>query len=479
MTAMSARGLASPRPGSTKGWEPARIAELMRVADRTPASSKGFRSSSLSPALPLTFSQTGSCPSWNEAAVQMCVSSSVQAQIQPRLDGLAERLANIVASAQGELHELERLVERSEARVEGRLSSLEARVAVLVDGTARAEQRERDLNARIASVAEGLLRKTEEAEMETSRTTKIESADRRITELAARMESVEESSRKGCKGISRLEDKLQGLDERVRTSMHLADELRSQIDERCNAEVDRERGITNAKLASFEEQVCTLGHVVAEHSCKVSALEGHVETCCSKVESISSQFASRDTEIHKLLHEDDEQKDNIQRGIRSCSEKQQALAARVDDMNLRMGALKVKSDGVESRLSALGDRADSARKPLEAFVQQEVNDRCRKIAIDVDEKLGILEQRVDNLHENCEDVVECSLERRLAVLSGVTPRSRDRTRSSEHKSMSEYDEFKKTSPSSFARGTPSITSACGDLRHADRSPTSTPVFGSS
>ena len=49
-----------------------------------------------------------------------------------------------------------RLSDSAEARTDGRLSTMESRVAVMADAAARTEQRERDLNARIAGLAEGL-----------------------------------------------------------------------------------------------------------------------------------------------------------------------------------------------------------------------------------------------------------------------------------------------------------------------------------
>lgn len=415
-----------------------RVAELMRLSER----STGRRTSSPG-RVPFVPAGTAgafatSCPTWSDAVNQISVSNSVHAQlqalVQPRLDTFAERLGGIVAAAQTELRDLERLVLKSEANMQSRLTGLEGRVAVLADGAARTEQRERDLNVQIAGIAESLLKRAENVAMEEGHGQRLDILKRSLEEKAERLdqnlEVVEESCKKSAKIVQKLDSRLHDLEEHSRSWPRLAEERRALTTTGPASAAAASAASPAAaeqlgRLRALEEQVQVLGGArgpsVGGQSFAV--LEGRVDAQRADVEALARQLAEAEGELRAQLTEVTQQHDEQQQEVTRCwRSEQKALAVRVDDINLRVGALKVKADGVEGRLHSgieRAERVDRVRElemdrwpnALEEKLLQHVDDRCNMLADELD-------GRLESLDDTCDETVENALERRLAVLSG-------------------------------------------------------------
>lgn len=460
----SARGFSTPRPGltlkpqSAVGHDAGRIAEMKLASCGTPRGAVNFGGAAplavkppcgaASPVPSFIPSSSLNFPLWSDATIQMYVHASVESTVQPRLDSFAEKLGSIVAAAQAELRDLERFVERAEARTEGRLTGVETRLAVLVDSSARAEQRERDLNTRIGGMAEGALqsafRTAGEAATEAARTPRWDEVERRAHEAVVRVDAVEESCRKNAKGARWLEHRLEDLEERSRAGeRRLTEEMRDLFVEARNchlrsrttgdvgdggncsgAESAQAFAATLARLAALDEQICLISSAVAavraERCGQLAAVESLVEKQRTDLETIAMQLNSHCEEFRKEKQRGDH---------KEAAERIRATALRVDDINRRLGSLKVKTDGLEGRLQTMSDRAETARQSAEAQLRQQLTERCERSVAAGDVKIEAIERRIASLEDTCEDMVEQALERRLSVLSGNAQPSARRRRS--------------------------------------------------
>eukprot|EP00930_Biecheleria_cincta_P014320 TRINITY_DN12374_c0_g2_i2.p1 TRINITY_DN12374_c0_g2~~TRINITY_DN12374_c0_g2_i2.p1 ORF type:complete len:259 (-),score=43.53 TRINITY_DN12374_c0_g2_i2:763-1539(-) len=185
-------------------------AELLQLPERQASGTRPIPVSTGTAVATLHPRGCNSYPTWGDASVQLSVRQAMQDLIQPQLDRLAEQISSTLGSAQAELHEMERLMERWEVRAEGRFASLESRLAVLSDGAARTEHRERDLNERIAGIAEDFLRRnsaTGPLEPEaTLMVPRLHDLEQRLHEATTRIDRTEETLRKSTKSVRRLED---------------------------------------------------------------------------------------------------------------------------------------------------------------------------------------------------------------------------------------------------------------------------------
>lgn len=326
--------------------------------------------------------------------MQMCV----QNVVQPRLDTLTDRLANLVASAQSELRDLERLVERSEARLEGRIATLESRNAVLADGCARAEQRERDLNARIAGIAGDLLRtEPEKAGM-------MEELERRVREMLVRLDEAEEHSRRSTKHLRKLDERVEEeelrLKKQTQVTAWLEEEMRSKRDARPATALE-------SRVVVLEDKLDVVVKAFApEHlERQLVMLQTHAEEQRQEVQAATEQFQDlkRELQEHAELFQTREEHEL---DLRPVVETQETLTARVDDLNLRTGVFKVKMDGLEGRLEANVERTEAVRKPLEECFQQQLADRCGKLSGELLSRIEIVERRIDSAQESCDDAVD-------------------------------------------------------------------------
>jgi len=221
-------------------------------------------------------------------------------------------------------------------------------------------------------------------------------------------------------------------------------------------------------LEHLEEEVCSLNFASAPAQPSQAAFCGQLDQQRLDVEELSATLEERCRELQAQADEF-RRKLNEQQGTlaKTGSDQQQALCARVDDLNLRLGALKVKSDSLEGRI---GSFCESTRGKIPEDLQRQVTDSCAKLVAEAEQRIEVVEQRLDALSENCEEVVEQALEARLAVLAGALPPSRSASsqpglgsRSSGLGGLSSRPRSRAPSPS-CGYGTPSRPNACGDLK---------------
>merc|ERR1712232_590397 len=103
------------------------------------------------------------------------------------------------------------------------------------------------------------------------------------------------------------------------------------------------------------------------------------------------------------------------KGMQEC---QTSVAARMADFNSKIGALQVKSTCLESRLQSTTDFINSRCRPLDAELREHVASECARVNSQVGERVNEVKRRLECLSDECESLVEDSLERRLAMLSG-------------------------------------------------------------
>jgi len=409
-----------------------RIAELMWQSPRTP----GRSSSSPAPVGVASASLAGMCPTWSDAVTQMSVNQSVQAQlkmlVQPRLDSFADRLGSIVAAAQNELRELERSVERSEARVESRLAGLEGRVTLLADCGARTEHRERDLNTRIAGIAGSLFKDTEgAAALEMTRGHRLDVLERTMQARSERLEVAEENCRKSARSFQKFDDRLAELEDRGRSVDHLADELRSLM-AASTATSSLAAPEQAARLGALETQVQSImsaveGNAGSQSGQAMSALEGRVDALRTDIEALATQLTETGRELRTQLaeqahrHEEPQQMPCTSYG--SNPSEMKALATRLDDFNLRVGALKVKTDGLEGRLCSGLERSERVERAREwpAELEDSLRQRINNAMFDVSSRLDVLEARLEGSDDAWDEIVEKVVERRLEELACELP----------------------------------------------------------
>jgi len=419
---------------------------------------------------------TKTYPSWNDANVQLSVQQSIQSIVQPQLDCLAERLVAIVASVQGDLRELEKFLDRWEVRSEGRFTAVESRLAVLSDGAVRTEQRERELNETVARLAGDLLHQAAASpaapgESTTPRLTELECRSREAT---SRLERVEEATKKKLERLAkRCEERFEGLEASFQGGF---EELQAQFDElwrykdATGTHDRRLKGGVEERLAQLEEQVCNLS-VAAETGAKTTqaAMLGQLDQQQAELQALSRYVDERCSEVQQHAEEVGRKQEDFWEKARSGFDQQNALPARLDDLNLRFGSLKVKSDNMEGRLNTMAERADNARRsgPEDSTISKDA--RYPKLEA-VELRLEVCQRRLDELGEDCEEVVEQALERRLAVLAGAAPLSsrgggRFTGLSGSHRSAahSSSPRFSQQQPISSGSGTPSRPKGVGDF----------------
>lgn len=364
-------------------------------------------------------------PSWHDAVTEMSVSSSVQEQIQgvvrPRLDSFAERLGEVMASAQSEMRELEGIVSRSEARVENRLSGLEVRLAALADGAARTEQRERDMNIRIAGIAEDLLRHADRDVLEASLNVRLEELSRKSQEESIRLKALEESCRRRNRTV---DNKIERLEERGGVLPKFADDLREVAAATARSAVaaacpnsGQQHAVHSAseqlmRVAALEEQVRMLSCAVGAGNGVVGsqAFAGEIADTTRKIHAqvISSQEEHRQALSNQLMESTSELRAQVSAKLEEYKE---AMSTRINDLNMSLGALKVKADGLDSRLHSGLDRVEraiidirdpeAAKKPVD--LEEQAVKSFRQLSSDIIMRLEAVTSRVDNLEVATEE----------------------------------------------------------------------------
>lgn len=370
---------------------------------------------------------------YSDAVIQTCVQHSLHVLVEPRLDSLADRLAGVVASAQNELRELERCVERAETRLDGRLAHVESKVAVLGDVASRAEQRERDLNTRIAGLAEGMLRRSMEDAVTPSgapdtnahqlncRASALDA--NHLVDLERRLrEATEESCRKVTRHARKLEDRVDGVEEQARNVSRLGHRLQQLFEEKQPVRSSSSSEIANCtqRISQLEEDIRTLTARTAQPQCdggsrsQLLALEQRMECQRLEIEAALVRLSDRCQEVQTQAHEQKGKQEEMRDETRVAAERAQSAASRVDDLNLRLGALKVKTDGLEGRLAIVGERGEGARQQLDTQMQSDL-DRCRRSLGELEPRIEVLERQQARLPEVVEDAVEDAMVGRYAT----------------------------------------------------------------
>eukprot|EP00440_Ansanella_granifera_P068632 gb/GFBE01074450.1/.p1 GENE.gb/GFBE01074450.1/~~gb/GFBE01074450.1/.p1 ORF type:complete len:488 (+),score=85.84 gb/GFBE01074450.1/:1-1464(+) len=482
---LSGRGLPSPRftgSASSSGYpkgnkNAARTAvELLDLPERHANGTRPISLNTGTVGTLLPRSATSVCPTWSDAAMHFTVQQSIQELVQPQLDRLSMQLESILGSAQNEVRELERVIERWEVRAEGRFASFESRLAILSDGAARTEQRERDLNEKIAGIAEDILSRHAAVASESEGaaltvTPRLHDVEHRSREATSRLDRLEEALRKHAKSTRSADERLEVLEAAARRDDSEA--LQEQIEElwqHVNS-IKHERHFAREyeeRLEHMEEQVCALSVAAAqERSAQVAVVCSQLDQQRSDLEAHASKSDDRHRELKKQV-DDLSRKQEVQAAVTAASPRpdQQALSARLDDINLKVGSLKVKTDSLDGRLTTVSERFEAARKPAEDPVQKQLSDRCEKFLEESEQRLEDVERRMDALSEDCEDVVEQALERRLAVLAGALPPHAS-TKVVGGRSSRDGRHRRKEPSHSPRLGTPSRPTACGDLKHEE------------
>lgn len=424
---MSLHGV-SPRASARTSVDPLRISEKVLAGLRP-----GSRAASPAPLQALQVLPPSTCtsfPTYSGAIIQSAVQHGLNSLVQPRFDGLAERLSGMVSSAQRDLQELERCLERCDTRLDSRLTQVESRLAVLGDSTARSEQRERELNARIGAMAEGMLqaapgtapRVADSGSAAGLSAAQVAELERRMREVDGRAEGAEEGCRKMAKHCRRLEDHMGHVEEQSRSFARLQSQLQITLQDLpaggCYAAADGQ--LVAQQVALLEEELQGLAGRLAlcdrggGHK-SAATLESRLECHRADVDHALVRLAGKCQEAQAQANEAARKRDEQRDEARTVADRQEASASRLDDLNLRFAALKVKVDGMEGRRSPTagkgGEAGAAGLKPTDSQLYQEVMDRCRQAIAQVEPRLEVIERQLTKLPDICEDAVEEALDR--------------------------------------------------------------------
>jgi len=349
-------------------------------------------------------------------------------------------------------------------RAEGRFAALDSRIAVLADSAARTEHRERDLNEKIAGVAEEMLRSGataaaaagSEVAALTSAGPRLQELEHQFREANSRGDRLEEAVRRNTKQVRRYEERFDEFEASARRSPQLGD-LQEQIDElwqhRSSAKGDRGSKEHAARLDKLEEKVSAMTGS-QDMTVQFAMICNQIEQQRVDLEVVAASLEERGHELQNEVDSAKKKADDASALSRDGSDSQQALSARIDDINLRVGSLKVKADSFEGRLTSISERVESTRRDSEEVLAiPKLIDRCQKVAEQSEHRIQVIERRMDMLSEDCEETVEQALEKRLAVLAGVPQKSKQTASKSQR-------------PKGHGLGTPSKPSAYGDLRES-------------
>jgi len=379
-------------------------------------------------------------PTWSDAGLQTYVQQSltqgVQSLVQPRLDGLAERMASVVASTQCEIKDLARLMEHLEARFESRLTGLEQRAAALHEAGTRTEQRERDLNHRIAGIAAGVVRGVDaSAQLEAAFQPRLFEMERRTREVDVRMDQTEANCHRLVQQTRVLEEQFHDFEGRSRAAARVGDELRGLLETRLAA---RHGGPAdnneNIRMATLEQRVAALAAASSsasavqavsapEQNCQVTLLEGRLEGHRAEFDALAAQLMSRSQELQDRMSDQLRRHEEMRTESRTTAERARIVAARIEEIEHGLGALRVKSDGFEGRLAKIADRVETSCKPLESHLKAQLDEQRRMLTQDVESRVEVMEHRVMAVQQMCEDVIDEALGSGNFSNSGAAGRS--------------------------------------------------------
>lgn len=472
----------------------ARIFELLRLSDKVAArvasapagqQTESVPSSAVAAAVLVPQQQQRSVPpimcstfpTWSDAGIQAYVQQSltqgVQSLVQPRLDGLAERMASVVASTQCEIKDVARLLQHLESRLESRLTGLEQRAAALHEAGTRTEQRERDLNHRIAGIAAGIVRGVDasaqlEAELQP-----------RLCEVERRMHEVDANSHRLVQQTRVLEEQFRDFEGRSRAAARVGDELRELLETRLSARrggpADSNESI---RMATLEQRVAALAAAASsstsvvqappapERSCQVTLLEGRIEGHRAEFDALAAQLMSRSQELQDRMSDQARRHEEMRTESRTTSERTRIVAARIEEIEHGIGALRVKSDGFEGRLAKIADRVETNCKPLESHLKAQLDEQRRMLTQEVESRVEVMEHRVMALQQMCEDVIDETLGSGQCSNSGTAGRSWAEQRAGhlQHLRQQRQRQQQRGRPLSTGRSRTSAASPCASSR---------------
>jgi hypothetical protein len=406
-----------------------------------------------------------SFPTWTEAylktEIEHTVHAQMQASVQPQLDHFSERLAMLLATEQVHSHggrqDLENGFLRLENRLDSRYSSLEAKVATLAETYWRGQDRERDMDLRMRAFGDGGMAKSGQ----------LEQLECHLKSLAGRVDEIDEAQRSCSRTTRRLE----------KGATQCAESL-AQLEQEClkalASKAPRLPGADSpfaARLDSLEEQLQVISSR-QPHIAPALTTPPHAQTSTTAVQELVSllelrfeaRLEAQGSQLRAVsqqaLHNTDDLRESLQaeceaakatmsdharradarfeerfgEASKGLQDAQKSIASRLDESNSKIGALQVKATGLEGRLQSTADLVNSRCRPLDAEMREHVADACAKISVQVAERVEEVERRVECLYDECESLVEDTLERRLAELSGSgdarrsTPRLGTRSR---------------------------------------------------
>jgi len=392
-------------------------------------------------------SMCSTIPTWSDAGLQAYVQQSltqgVQSLVQPRLDGLAERMASVVASTQCEIKDLARLVEQLESRLESRFAGLEQRAASLQEAGMRTEQRERDLNHRIAGIAAGIVRGVDaSAQLEAALQPRLCEMERRTRDVDVRMDQTEANCHRLAQQTRVLEEQFRDCELRSRAVACVSDNLRELLETRLSAADSKE----NVRIAALEQSVAALATTASsntntvqstpapEQGCQFTLLEGRVEGYVAEFDVLATQLMSRSLEfqdrisdqarcLEEMRTESSTTLEEMRTESRATGERACMVAARVEEIEHGIGSLKVKSDAFEGRLAKIADRVESNCKPLESHLKAQLDEQRMILTQEVEARVEVLEYRVTAMQQMCEDIIDEAVGSGNCKNIGITGRS--------------------------------------------------------
>lgn len=430
-TPLSARGNSTPR----------KSCGLAEWAEPLGLLSAGLPYEALPPSMRIAVTPTSqhagaAYPTWVQANVHTQVIHLVRAQmetvVQPQLDNLAERVAMLLAAEQahGDVgrHESERAVLRLEGSLEKWLNSVESKLSFLTEDATRSEHRDQSLNFRVAALSECL--------GIDGRPRLFEELERHVQRLDGRLEELGE----GCRSSSRLTKKLeQRLGDCRSSVVRLEEEFVQGCTFKSARSSDANLGPCLDRIKALEERVHTIGlqsqalhsQALQSQAAAIAAVpqpsaeelfalvDDRLDVHRGELRAVAEQAsvacdALREELTERCHHLEERCTDDT----RTSQEQRQSLGARLAEFNARLGALQVKANGLEGRLQSTAELLARGR-PLEADLREQVSEQCNKVAFQVEGRMDAMERQMEAIQEECGDLVEQSLERRLAALGGA------------------------------------------------------------
>lgn len=321
---------------------------------------------------------------------------------------LAERVSVLVAGVQCqssvEKQELERRVDAFSTRVEGRLATVEARLAV-AEGQSTHIDRDRALDVGHSADTARVMREMRAlldgalAEVQAQwRSQRDELMDGQ-QEQARQLEELGEHTKRGATKMQEaqhaFEGLQQGLDMQAEKLHHTGAELQNLIS--C--------GGPAPWYGELEACVARLEHRVDEQR---SAAEHQLGRFRSDTEGLRLRLEGlREDALCAVDRRIDQEIDRLhtQRTDRYPDPRSDKdLQRRLDEFEARVAAIKVRIDAHDDRFGALGERAEATCSQALEGARQAASQHKEEILQEVECQLSILRQRMEAVGDICEEL---------------------------------------------------------------------------